>query len=65
MTEPCAGLTVVELTGDTSEIGLGLAAGVPGMVLADLGASVTRVVAPTRPAIDRAVPWGRVWHRSK
>lgn len=60
----CAGLKVVEIVGGTSEL-LGLAGGVPGMVLADLGAEVTRVVAPDAPDIDRGLEWGRVWHRDK
>ncbi|HKY65164.1 MAG TPA: CoA transferase, partial [Acidimicrobiales bacterium] len=62
---PCAGLTVVEVAVGVSDLGLGLAGGVPGMVLADLGAAVTRVVATTAPAIDDHVPWGRAWHRDK
>ena len=37
----------------------------PGMLLADLGATVTRVVGPAPPAIDADVPWGRAWHRGK
>jgi crotonobetainyl-CoA:carnitine CoA-transferase CaiB-like acyl-CoA transferase len=62
---PCAGLSVVEVAAGTSELGLGLAGGVPGMMLADLGATVTRVVDPAPVAVDRGVPWGRVWHRDK
>ena len=48
---PCAGLSVVEVAVGTSDLGLGLVAGVPGMILADLGASVTRVVGAA-PDID-------------
>ncbi len=62
---PCAGLTVVELAVGTSDLGLGLAGGVPGMLLADLGASVTRVIGTSAPAIDGSVTWGRAWHRDK
>jgi crotonobetainyl-CoA:carnitine CoA-transferase CaiB-like acyl-CoA transferase len=58
-------LSVVEVAVATSELGLGLAAGVPGMMLADLGASVTRVVGPDRATIDEHIQWGRAWHRSK
>ena len=65
MTRPCDGLVVVELAVGTSELGLGLAGGLPGMVLADLGAAVTRVVGSTAPEIDRDLPWGRAWHRDK
>ncbi|GAA0949818.1 CaiB/BaiF CoA-transferase family protein [Actinocorallia libanotica] len=62
---PCAGLSVVEVAAGVSDLGLGLAGGVPGLLLADLGARVTRVVG-TRPApIDADVPWGRAWHRDK
>jgi len=56
---------VVELAAGTSELGLGLAVGVPGMVLADLGAEVTRVVGRSAADIDEHVEWGRAWHRDK
>jgi crotonobetainyl-CoA:carnitine CoA-transferase CaiB-like acyl-CoA transferase len=62
---PCTGLTVVEVAVGASDLGLGLAGGVPGMMLADLGASVTRIVGTRVPAIDQWVPWGRAWHRDK
>jgi crotonobetainyl-CoA:carnitine CoA-transferase CaiB-like acyl-CoA transferase len=65
MSRPCAGLSVVELAAGTSELGLGLAAGVPGMMLADLGASVTRIVSTSPSPIDRQIEWGRAWHRDK
>jgi crotonobetainyl-CoA:carnitine CoA-transferase CaiB-like acyl-CoA transferase len=61
---PCAGLTVVEVAAGVSDLGLGLAGGVPGMVLADLGADVTRLVGEPAP-IDAGLPWGRAWHRDK
>jgi crotonobetainyl-CoA:carnitine CoA-transferase CaiB-like acyl-CoA transferase len=61
---PCAGLSVVEVAVGTSDLGLGLVAGIPGMILGDLGASVTRVVG-SAPDIDAHVPWGRAWHRDK
>ncbi|WP_106398775.1 CoA transferase [Actinocorallia populi] len=62
---PCTGLSVVEVAAGVSDLGLGLAGGVPGLLLADLGARVTRVTG-TRPApIDADVPWGRAWHRDK
>ena len=41
---PFDGLSVVEVAVGASDLGLGLAGGVPGMVLADLGATVVRVV---------------------
>ncbi|HLN66136.1 MAG TPA: CoA transferase [Streptosporangiaceae bacterium] len=62
---PCAGLTVVEVAVGTSDLGLGLAGGVPGMLLADLGASVVRVVGAAAMPIDSGVTWRRAWHRDK
>ena len=64
-TLPCAGLTVVEIARGTSDLGLGMAGGVPGMMFADLGATVLRVVDPEPAPIDRDVAWGRAWHRDK
>ncbi len=64
-TLPCQGLSVVELSCGASELGLGMAGGVPGMIFADLGASVTRIVDPSPLALDRDVAWGRAWHRDK
>ncbi|MET0287082.1 MAG: CoA transferase [Polyangiales bacterium] len=62
---PCHGLQVVELARGVSELGLGMAGGVPGMILADLGASVVRIVDPQPIGLDRDVAWGRAWHRDK
>jgi crotonobetainyl-CoA:carnitine CoA-transferase CaiB-like acyl-CoA transferase len=62
---PCAGLEVVEVAVGASDLGLGLAGGVPGMLLADLGATVTRVTGSQAPAIDEGLTWGRAWHRAK
>ncbi len=62
---PCAGLAVVEVAVGTSELGLGLAGGVPGLLLAELGADVVRIVGPAAAPIDADVPWGRAWHRDK
>jgi crotonobetainyl-CoA:carnitine CoA-transferase CaiB-like acyl-CoA transferase len=42
---PLAGVTVVELAVGVSDLGLGLAGGLPGMLLAGLGADVTRITA--------------------
>jgi len=64
-TRPCAGLSVVELAVGVSDLGLGLAGGLPGMLLAGLGAEVVRIVGTAPPPIDAAVPWGEVWHRDK
>jgi crotonobetainyl-CoA:carnitine CoA-transferase CaiB-like acyl-CoA transferase len=62
---PLAGLAVVEVAVGASDLGLSLAGGVPGMVLADLGATVTRVVGTAGPGIDEHLTWGRAWHRDK
>jgi crotonobetainyl-CoA:carnitine CoA-transferase CaiB-like acyl-CoA transferase len=62
---PCEGLAVVEVAVRTSDLGLGLAGGAPGMILADLGASVVRIVGTTPMAIDEDLPWTRAWHRDK
>ena len=64
-TLPAAGLQVVEVAVGVTDLGLGLAGGVPGMVLADLGARVTRVVGTAPSPLDAEVPWGRAWHRDK
>src|SRR5207302_1545833 len=44
---PCRGLTVVEVAVGVSDLGLGMAAGVPGMLMANLGADVVRIVGST------------------
>ena len=65
MSGPLTGLGVAELAVGVSDLGLGLAGGLPGMLLADLGASVVRVTGATPPPIDAGVPWGQAWHRDK
>jgi crotonobetainyl-CoA:carnitine CoA-transferase CaiB-like acyl-CoA transferase len=62
---PCEGLSVVEVAIGCSDLGLGLAGAVPGMILGDFGATVTRVVGSTRLALDEDLPWRRPWHRDK
>jgi crotonobetainyl-CoA:carnitine CoA-transferase CaiB-like acyl-CoA transferase len=64
-TLPCAGISVVEVAVGISDLGCGLAGGVPGMLLAGLGANVVRVVGTAAPAVDEDVGWGRVWHADK
>ena len=59
---PLAGVRVVEVAVGVSDLGLGLAGGVPGRVLADLGAAVTRVVG-TAPVARRRRANGHVWHK--
>jgi crotonobetainyl-CoA:carnitine CoA-transferase CaiB-like acyl-CoA transferase len=56
---------VAELAVGVTDLGLGLAGGLPGRLLADLGASVVRITGPARAPIDAGVPWGRAWHRGK
>ncbi|TDC70726.1 CoA transferase [Actinomadura sp. GC306] len=63
--KPCAGLAVVELAAGAGDLGLGPAGGVPGMLLADLGAAVVRVVGAEPVPIDRGLTWSRAWHRDK
>lgn len=63
---PLEGVTVVELTNHASVVGLGLAAGLPGMLLAQLGATVVRLSPPHDPPLDDGVEWATVWnHRKK
>jgi crotonobetainyl-CoA:carnitine CoA-transferase CaiB-like acyl-CoA transferase len=63
--KPCAGITIVEVAVGVSDLGLGLAGGLPGMLLAELGADVVRVVGRSPAPIDADLPWGQVWHRDK
>lgn len=62
---PLAGVTVAELAIGVSDLGVGLAGGLPGMLLGQLGADVTRITARSAERIDQGVPWGQVWHRDK
>ena len=62
---PLDGITVAEVTNSASILGLGLAASVPGMLLRQLGATVTRIAGRTDPALDRDLRWGEVWNRGK
>jgi len=61
---PCTGLRIVEIAVGTSDVGLGLAGGIPGMILADLGADVVRVMGEPV-GIDQDLTWSHAWHRSK
>lgn len=63
--KPCSGLTVVEVAAGVSDLGLGLAGAVPGMILAGLGASVMRVTGTATAPIDAGLPWSQAWHRDK
>lgn len=65
MNHPLEGFGVVELAVGVTDLGLGLAGGVPGMLFAQLGASVTRVVGTTPEPLDGSLEWATVWHRDK
>jgi len=65
VSQPCSGLTVVEVAAGVSDLGLGLAGAVPGMILAGLGASVIRVTGTATAPIDVGLPWSHAWHRDK
>jgi crotonobetainyl-CoA:carnitine CoA-transferase CaiB-like acyl-CoA transferase len=62
---PLNGITVVEVANGTSILGLGLAAGVPGMLLRQLGATVVRTAGRADPALDGDLEWSQVWNRGK
>lgn len=62
---PLAGVRVVEVALGTSLVGAGLAASLPGRLLLDFGAEVTRVESATRLALDFGVEWDRAWNRGK
>jgi crotonobetainyl-CoA:carnitine CoA-transferase CaiB-like acyl-CoA transferase len=62
---PFEGLSVVEVAVGVSDLGLGLAGGAPGMLLADLGADVVRVTGTDPVPLDAGLPWAGPWHRDK
>ncbi|OHV39141.1 MULTISPECIES: CoA transferase [Pseudofrankia] len=62
---PLAGIRVVEVAFGTSVVGAGLAGSLPGAMLRDFGAQVTRVRSARRPALDTGVEFARVWDRGK
>ncbi|MGW1029454.1 CoA transferase [Streptomyces sp. NPDC002577] len=62
---PLEGLRVVEVSLGVSAVGAGLADGLPGTLLRDLGAEVTRVQAARRSTLDAGVEFARVWARGK
>jgi crotonobetainyl-CoA:carnitine CoA-transferase CaiB-like acyl-CoA transferase len=63
--QPFAGLKVVEVAAGVSDLGLGLAGGVPGLILAGLGASVVRVTGAAAVPLDAGLSWSQAWHRDK
>ncbi len=56
---------MVEVALGVTDLGLGMAGGVPGMIMADLGAEVIRVVDAAKAPIDADTALGRAWHRDK
>jgi crotonobetainyl-CoA:carnitine CoA-transferase CaiB-like acyl-CoA transferase len=62
---PLDGVLVVEVSLGVSLIGGGMAASLPGALLRDLGADVTRVQADRRPELDRGMEFSRIWDRDK
>jgi crotonobetainyl-CoA:carnitine CoA-transferase CaiB-like acyl-CoA transferase len=62
---PLAGVRVVEVAVGASLVGAGLAANLPGCLLRDFGANVTRVESATPLSLDADVEWNRVWNRGK
>ncbi len=62
---PLAGLRVLEVATGVSAVGAGLATSLPGTLLRDFGAEVTRVRSATPLSLDEGVEWARVWDRDK
>ena len=62
---PLAGLRVVEVALGVSVVGAGMAASLPGALLRDLGADVTRVQSTGRSTLDVGVELDRAWNRGK
>ncbi|KPM51680.1 carnitine dehydratase [Frankia sp. R43] len=58
-----SGLRVVDISLGTSAVGSGLASNLPGVLLRDLGAEVTRVRSAHRSTLDTGVDFERVWQR--
>ncbi|MFC5752239.1 CoA transferase [Actinomadura rugatobispora] len=62
---PLEGLRVVEAALGISAVGAGPAVSLPGTLLRDLGAEVTRVRPARRSTLDAGVEFDRVWDRGK
>ena len=62
---PLAGVRVLEVAMGMSAVGSGMASSLPGALLRDLGATVTRVQSEGRGALDEGVEFARVWNRGK
>src|SRR5579875_3316278 len=62
---PLAGLKVVEVAAGLSMVGAGLATQLPGSLLRDLGADVTRVEWSAPSTLDEGIEFGVPWSRGK
>jgi crotonobetainyl-CoA:carnitine CoA-transferase CaiB-like acyl-CoA transferase len=62
---PLGGLRVVEVNLGLSDVGAGAAIGLPGSLLRDLGADVTRVEYARRSTLDTGVEFRGIWNRDK
>lgn len=62
---PLEGVRVVEIALGVSAVGAGLASSLPGSLMRDLGAEVTRVRSRNGAALDAGVEFERVWDRGK
>jgi crotonobetainyl-CoA:carnitine CoA-transferase CaiB-like acyl-CoA transferase len=62
---PLAGVGVVEVSLGVSVVGAGMAASLPGALMRDLGAEVTRVESSERFSLDAGVEYERAWNRGK
>ncbi len=62
---PLEGVRAVEVSLGVSAVGAGMASSLPGMLLGDLGAAVTRVQSERRSTLDAGVEFARAWDRGK
>jgi crotonobetainyl-CoA:carnitine CoA-transferase CaiB-like acyl-CoA transferase len=62
---PLEGVRVLEVSLGVSVVGAGMAASLPGALLRDLGAEVSKVQSSQRSTLDSNVEWPRVWDRGK
>jgi crotonobetainyl-CoA:carnitine CoA-transferase CaiB-like acyl-CoA transferase len=60
-----AGIRVVEVSLGISAVGGGMAASLPGALMRDLGAEVTRVESSNQSTLDAGVEYERAWNHGK
>jgi crotonobetainyl-CoA:carnitine CoA-transferase CaiB-like acyl-CoA transferase len=65
MTAPLDSIRVVEVNLGLSDVGAGAAISLPGSLLRDLGADITRVEHVQRSTLDAGVEFREVWNRDK